>query len=173
MNHRIRVPQVRVINPDGSQAGVMDTRDAMAKAQELELDLVEINPNERPPICKIMDYGKYKYDQSKKARESKKSRVIQETKEVKFGPKIGDHDFNFKLKHIRGFIEDGHKVRMLVRFRGREIVHPETGQAILDRVCQELAEIITVVQISQMENRQMSMVLGPNKKTMQKIKEAS
>ena len=143
----------------------MDTSIALARTETMGLDLVEISPNERPPICKIMDYGKHKYDRSKRDRERKKTRQIQETKEVKFGPKIGDHDFNFKVKNTRKFIEEGYKVRLFVRFRGREIVHPETGRTVLDRVCQELSDIITVIQMAQMENRQMFMVVGPNQKT--------
>lgn len=164
MNRRIRAPEVKVIDSDGSQLGVIDTREAIAKAEEQSMDLVEVDGRSRPPVCKIMDYGKHKYEQAKKARESKKSRPSNETKEIKFGPKIGQHDLNFKIKHAREFIEEGHRVRLLVRFRGREIVHPETGRAILDRVCKELSDVITVVQMAQMENRQMSMVLAPNAK---------
>jgi translation initiation factor IF-3 len=145
----------------------------MAQAEELELDLVEINPNERPPICKIMDYGKHKYEIAKRDRERKKTRHVQETKEVKFSPKIGNHDFTFKLKHVRAFIEEGNRVRMVVRFRGREVTHPETGRAILERVCTELAEIVAVVQTPTMEQRQMSMLIGPNAKTSAQAKAAS
>lgn len=152
---------------------MVDTRVALAKAEGLELDLVEINPSDRPPVCKIMDYGKHKYEIAKRDRERKKTRHVQETKEVKFGPKIGAHDFDFKVKHIRSFIEEGNKVRLLVRFRGREIVHPETGRVILERVCTNLEDIVTVIQTPSMEQRQMSMLLGPNAKTSALAKAAS
>jgi len=141
---------------------VMDTRDALAKAQEQSMDLVEVDAKRSPPICKILDYGKYKYEQSKKARENKKTK--QELKEVKFRPQIGDHDFNFKCKHAREFIEAGHKVKLVVQFRGRQMAHPETGKAVLDRVCKELAELITIIQVAKMEGRFMAMTIGPNPK---------
>jgi translation initiation factor IF-3 len=143
--------------------GEMDTRDALAKAQELEMDLVEVNAKSHPPICKIIDYGKYKYEQAKKARDNKKPKT-NELKEVKYRPQIGDHDFEFKTKHARKFIEAGHKVKLIVQFKGRQMAHPETGQAVLDRVCKELAEIITIVQIARMEGRFMAMTIGPNAK---------
>jgi translation initiation factor IF-3 len=127
------------------------------------LDLVEVNANSTPPVCKILDYGKHKYEQAKKARENKKSKAAQELKEIKFGPRIGDHDFDFKVKHARDFLEAGHRVRMLVRFKGRQIAHPDTGRAVLDRACRDLADVCTVVQMVQMEGRQMSMVVGPKK----------
>lgn len=142
--------------------GEMDTRDALAKAQEFSMDLVEVDAKSHPPICKILDYGKYKYEQSKKARDNRKTK--QELKEVKFRPQIGDHDFAFKAKHAREFIEAGHKVKLVVQFRGRQMAHPETGKAILDRVCKELAELITVIQVAKMEGRMMAMTIGPNPK---------
>jgi translation initiation factor IF-3 len=161
MDHRIRVPQVRVIGPEGEQLGILDTRDAQRRAQALGLNLVEVSPNAEPPVCKIIDYGKYKYEQAKLARDSKKNRTAQELKEVKFRPQIGDHDFTFKAKHTRDFLEEGHRVKLLVQFRGRQMVHPETGQAILDRVCRELSDVCSVVQASRMDGRNMSMTLGP------------
>lgn len=126
------------------------------------MDLVEVNAKNRPPICKILDYGKYKYDQAKKARENRKTK--QELKEVKFRPQIGDHDLAFKVKHAREFIEAGHRVKLVIQFRGRQMAHPETGKAILDRVCKELADLITVVQMAKMEGRLMAMTIGPNPK---------
>lgn len=161
-NRRIRAPRVKVIDADGSVMGIVDTRDALARAQEQELDLVEVDPRSSPPVCKIMDFGKYKYEQSKKARESKKAKATQELKEVKFRPQIGNHDFDFKVKAARKFIEAGHKVKLVVQFRGRQMAHPETGQAVLDRVCKELASVITIVQVSKMEGRLMAMTIGPN-----------
>jgi len=141
----------------------MDTRDALAQAQEQGLDLVEVNGKTSPPTCKIIDYGKYKYEQSKKAREGNKTKKS-ELKEVKFRPSIGIHDFNFKVKHARAFLEEGNKVKLVVQFKGRQMAHPETGQAVLDRVCKDLAEIITVIQIAKMEGRFMAMTIGPNAK---------
>jgi translation initiation factor IF-3 len=155
---------VKVIDADGTMLGILDTRDALAKAQEQALDLVEVNAKSVPPVCKIIDYGKFKYEQAKKARESKKSRVATELKEVKFRPQIGDHDFDFKVKAARKFIEAGHKVKLVVQFRGRQMAHPETGKDVLDRVCKDLAEIITVVQMAKMEGRFMAMTIGPNSK---------
>lgn len=145
--------------------GVMATKEALARAQERSMDLVEVNAKNRPPICKILDYGKFKYDQAKKARDSKKNRKSQELKEIKFRPQIGDHDFNVKVKRAREFVEAGHKVKVVVQFRGRQMAHPETGRDVLDRVCKELAEIITVIQTAKMEGRMMAMMIGPNTKT--------
>lgn len=159
-----------MIDADGSQLGVMDTREALGRAQEQELDLVEVDPRSRPPVCKILDYGKFKYSQSKKARDSKKSRFVQETKEIKMTPKIGDHDISFKIKHARAFIEEGHKVRLLCRFRGREIVHPETGRAVLSRVCEEIGDACVALGEPQMEQRQMSLIIGPSAKAKARAK---
>ena len=168
MNRRIRARQVKVIDADGSMLGILDTRDALAKAEEQELDLVEVDPRADPPVCKILDYGKFKYEQAKLARESKKAKTTQELKEVKFRPQIGEHDFAFKVKHARKFVEAGHKVKLVVQFRGRQMAHPETGRAILDRVCSELTEIITVIQMANMEGRYMAMMIGPNMKARSK-----
>lgn len=159
-----------MIDADGSQLGVMSTRDAMAKAQALDLDLVEVDGRAHPPVCKILDYGRHKYAMAKRDRESKKSRFVQETKEIKMTPKIGEHDIAFKIKHARDFIEEGHKVRLLVRFRGREIVHPETGRAVLGRICEELGELCVRLAEPQMEQRQMAMVIGPSPKAKAKAK---
>jgi translation initiation factor IF-3 len=169
MNRRIRAPRVKVIDADGSMLGTLDTRDALAKAQEQSLDLVEVNAKVDPPVCKIIDYGKFKYEQAKKARESKKNRASNELKEVKFRPQIGDHDFGFKVKHARKFLEAGHKVKLVVQFRGRQMAHPETGRDILDRVCKELNDIITIVQVAKMEGRLMAMTVGPNPKAKAKV----
>lgn len=143
---------------------------AMAKAEELELDLVEVNSNERPPICKIMDYGKHKYTQAKMARESKKTRFVQETKEIKMTPKIGVHDIDFKTKHAREFLEAGHKVRLLVRFRGREVVHPETGRDVLRQICEELEDVCATPGEPQMEQRQMLLTIVPSARTKARAK---
>lgn len=139
----------------------MATQDALARAEEQNLELVEVNPKAQPPVCKILDYGKFKYETSKRDRETKRNKKTQEMKEVKFRPKTGQHDFDFKLKHARRFLEEGDKVRLLVQFRGREIVHPETGKAVLERVCKATADLATVVQLAKMEGNRMSMILGP------------
>ncbi len=158
MDRRIRVREVRVIGPDGSQLGILPTAQALQEAADAGLNLVEVNSNANPPVCKIMDDGKFKYETSKRDREGKKGKRSQE---VKVRPKTHDHDFDFKVKHARRFLEEGNKVRLLIQFRGREITHPETGRAVLDRVCKALADLATVVTMSAMEGNKMNMVLAP------------
>jgi translation initiation factor IF-3 len=152
---------VRVIDDQGEQRGIMSTTDAMDLAATVGLQLVEVNPKANPPVCKIMDYGKFKYETSKREREAKKNQKTSEVKEVKFRPKTHGHDFEFKLRHIRRFLGEGDKVRLVVQFRGREIIHPETGRAILDRVCKGVADIATVMQMAQLEGNRLNMVLAP------------
>lgn len=161
MNHRIRVPQVRVVMPDGTQLGVVSTSEALAKAQELGLDLLEVSPNARPPVCKIIDAGKWKYDQSKKQREAKKNATKIELKQIKLRPKTGEHDLAFKTKHARRFLEEGNKVQFVVRFRGRENAHPETGRAALDKILAELADIARLEIMPRYEHRVMTMTVAP------------
>jgi translation initiation factor IF-3 len=163
VGRRIRAREVRVIDENGEQMGIVDTRDAMARAEEVGLQLVEVNPKATPPVCKILDYGKYKYEVAKRERDAKKGQKIIEVKEVKFRPKTHSHDFGYKVRHVRRFIEDGDKVRLLVQFRGREVVHPETGRHILDRVCEEVADIAAVAQTPSMEGNRMNMILAPKK----------
>ncbi len=163
MNRRIRAPKVKVIGSDGTMLGVLPTKEALAKAQEEGLDLVEVNGRGDPPVCKIIDYGKLKYEQSKKSREAKKKRATQEIKEIKFRPQIGDHDFQVKLRAARKFLAAGNRIRLIVQFKGRQSSHPETGKAVLDRACQELSEVITIIQMAKMEGRLMSMTVGPVK----------
>ncbi len=139
----------------------MLTQDAIARAEEQNLQLVEVNPKTNPPVCKIMDYGKFKYETSKRERDAKRTRKVQELKEVKFRPKTHEHDFDFKVKHARRFLEEGHKVRLLVQFRGREITHPETGRDVLNRVVKEVMDLATVNQVAAMEGNRMSMILAP------------
>src|SRR3954466_11913748 len=134
VNHRIRVPEVRVVAEDGSNLGVLPTDQALKRAQEVGLDLVEVNPKGTPPVCKILDFGKYKYEEKKKAAEAKRKQTVVEVKEVKLRPKTDDHDINFKFKAARRFLEAGHKVKFTVRFRGREITHPEKAQEQLTLV---------------------------------------
>ena len=140
----IRIPEIRVIDDEGNQLGVMATSDAMKIAEERSLDLVEIAPNVRPPVCKIMDYGKYKYEQSKKARDSKRKQHVSHLKEIKFRPKIEEHDFQFKMKHAEKFLDNKDKVKFTVMFRGREMEHVDLGEKLLDRVVQEFSEIALI-----------------------------
>ncbi len=160
MIHR---PEVRVINPEGKQLGIYPIQQALTIAQDLGLDLVEINPKANPPVCRIMDFGKFKYEQKKQANLAKKKQKIIEVKEVKMRPKTDDHDFNFKLKHIIRFLSEGNKAKVTIRFRGREIAHPETAAAVLDRVIHELGEMAIIEQPYRMEGRTMTMILGPGK----------
>ena len=161
MGRRIRVPEVRVIGGDGSQVGIVQTHEALRMAEEQGLDLVEVSPRAVPPVCRIMDFVRFKYKESKKEQASRKHQSVVIIKEIKFRPKTDTHDLNFKLKHIRRFLGEGNKVRLMIVFRGREIVHPETGHAMLDVVSKEVAEICVIEQKPSMEGRRMVMVLGP------------
>ncbi|HEY7955942.1 MAG TPA: translation initiation factor IF-3 [Polyangia bacterium] len=161
VNRRIRVPEVRVIGADGSQLGVLRTDEALRIAEEGGFDLVEVSPKAMPPVCKIMDYGKFKYENSKKTKEARKHQSTVTLKEIKFRPKTDDHDFDFKVKHIRRFLQEGNKAKLVVIFRGREIVHPETGQDVLKRVVQATNDIAQVEQTPMMEGRRMLMIIAP------------
>jgi translation initiation factor IF-3 len=152
---------VRVIGADGGQVGIVPTHEALRMADELGLDLVEVSPRAVPPVCRIMDFGRFKYQEAKKEQASRKHQSTVVLKEIKFRPKTDTHDLNFKLKHIRRFLGEGNKVRLMIVFRGREIVHPETGQAMLDVVSKEVADVSTIEQKPSMEGRRMVMVLGP------------
>jgi translation initiation factor IF-3 len=155
------VPEVRVIGGDGSQVGIVPTHEALRMAEEQGLDLVEVSPRAVPPVCRIMDFGRFKYQESKKEKASRKHQSTVVIKEIKFRPKTDTHDLDFKLKHIRRFLGEGNKVRLMIVFRGREIVHPETGHAMLDVVSKEVADISMIEQKPSMEGRRMVMVLGP------------
>ncbi len=146
---------------DGDQLGIMPTREAVALAGEQGLDLVEVAPKAEPPVCRIMDYGKYQYQQKKKQQEARKKQVQIQLKEVKFRPKTDEHDFQTKVRHIRRFLEGGDRCKVTVFFRGREIVHKDKGMEILTRVRQELEEIAKVDQVPKFEGRTMSMVVSP------------
>ena len=159
----IRRSEVRVINPEGQQLGIYPIHQALAIAAELGLDLVEINPKADPPVCRIMDFGKFKYEQKKQANLAKKRQKVIEIKEVKMRPKTDDHDFEFKVRHVRRFLEEGNKAKITIRFRGREMAHPETAARVLDRVLEEVRDIAEVEQPYRMEGRTMTMVLAPNK----------
>jgi translation initiation factor IF-3 len=161
VNEDIRVPQVRLIDQDGEMIGVVTTRDALLRAYEVGMDLLEISPNAVPPVCKITDFGKFKYEQQKKANEARKKQKVVELKEIKVRPNIDDHDYDTKMKQMKGFIEDGDKVKVTLRFRGREMAHQDLGIKVLERIRTELGEAIKVEQMPRLENRQMIMVLAP------------
>jgi translation initiation factor IF-3 len=162
-NERIRVPSVRVIDEDGEQLGVMDTRDAVQKAREMGIDLVEIAPNAKPPVCRIIDYGKFLYEEKKKTAEAKKKQVTVEVKEVKFRPGTDDHDYSYRMKHAREWLSDGDKVRAAIAFRGREMTHRELGAKILKKLTEDLADIADVEVFPKMEGYQMFTILVPKK----------
>ena len=163
MNRRIRVREVRVIADDGEQLGILPTEEALRRAEEQGLDLVEVSPTARPPVCKIMDYGRFKYQQKRKAAEAKKNQHQVEVKEVKFRPKTDKHDFDVKLSRVLRFIAEGNKVKVTIMFRGREIVHPEIGQEILVRVAELANESAAVESMPRMEGRQMFMIVAPGR----------
>jgi translation initiation factor IF-3 len=152
---------VRVIGADGGQVGVLPTHEALKLAEDQGLELVEVNPRAVPPVCKVMDFGKFKYETSKKEKASRKHQSTIVLKEIKLRPKTDDHDLDFKVKHIRRFLAEGNKCKLVTVFRGREIVHPETGQAMLDQVIKMVSDIATVEQRAMMEGRRMVMVIGP------------
>jgi translation initiation factor IF-3 len=152
---------VRVIGADGGQVGIVPTHEALRMAEELGLELVEVNPRAAPPVCKIMDFGKFKYETSKKEKASRKHQSTIVLKEIKLRPKTDEHDFDFKVKHIRRFLAEGNKCKLVVVFRGREIVHPEMGQAMLDQVIKAVNDIAMVEQRAMMEGRRMVMTIGP------------
>lgn len=161
MNEEIRVPQVRLIDEAGEMLGVMSIRDALYKAYQSGLDLLEISPNAVPPVCKITDYGKFKYEQQKKANEARKKQKVVEIKEIKVRPNIDDHDYDVKMKQAKSFIGEGDKVKVTLRFRGREMAHQELGVKLLERIRAELVELVKVESMPRLENRQMIMVLAP------------
>ena len=152
---------MRVIGADGSQVGIIPTQEALRLAEEAGLELVEVNPRAAPPVCKIMDFGKFKYETSKKEKASRRHQSTIVLKEIKLRPKTDDHDFDFKVKHIRTFLSEGNKCKLVIVFRGREIVHPETGQAMLDKVVKSLGDAAMVEQRPMMEGRRMVMIVGP------------
>jgi translation initiation factor IF-3 len=161
VNEEIRVPQVRLIDQDGEMLGVMTAREALIRAYDVGLDLLEISPNAVPPVVKILDYGKYKYEQQKKANEARKRQKVVEIKEIKVRPNIDDHDYDVKMRQMKDFIGEGDKVKVTLRFRGREMAHQDLGLKVLDRIRTELAETTKVESMPRLENRQMIMVLAP------------
>ena len=161
INEQIRVPEVRLIGPEGEQIGVMITREALALAAEAHLDLVEVAPQATPPVCRIMDYGKFKYQQSKKQQEARRRQTTIQVKEIKVRPKIEEHDMGFKLKNSRRFLSEGDKVKISVIFRGREIAHTDRGIRILAQMAEALGDVGTVEQAPKLEGRNMIMLITP------------
>jgi translation initiation factor IF-3 len=160
INFQIKVKEVRVISSDGEQLGILDTREAIKKAEELGLDLVEVAPTAKPPVCRIMDFGKYKYELAKKAQESKKHQSVIVVKEIKLRPRTDEHDINFKMNNIKRFLADGNKVKVTVMFRGREMAHTVHGKAVLDRIMNDLQNEAVIESPARMEGRNMTMLLG-------------
>jgi translation initiation factor IF-3 len=161
VNKAIQAREVRVIGEDGKQLGVMPTHIAIRIAEEKGLDLVEVNPKGAPPVCKIIDHGRFKYEEARKKRSAKKKQSVISVKEVKLRPKTDTHDLEVKIRAIRRFLSDGNKAKLVIVFRGREIVHPETGKAVLLKVLGELVEYVVVEQMPAMEGRRMIMLIAP------------
>jgi len=163
VNEEIRAREIRVVDPEGKQLGIMSAREALRLAEELQLDLVEVAPQARPPVCRLMDFGRYKYEQSKREREARKRQRTVELKEIKFRPRIEEHDFRVKLRNATRFLNDGDKVKVTIVFRGREIVHTQLGEQLMNRLASELAELATVERAPRLEGKQMVMILAPKK----------
>ena len=161
MNDAINSPELRLIGPEGENVGVVSPRRAMELAERAGLDLVEISPNAAPPVCKIMDFGKYKYEQQKRESEARKKQKIIEVKEIKFRPNTDTHDYDVKMRNVFKFLKNGDKVKITMRFRGREMAHQNLGRELLERVAEDVKEHGKVENIPKMEGRQMTMMIGP------------
>ena len=161
INEAIRMREVRLIDGEGNQKGIVPTIEALRMAREEGLDLLEVAPQAQPPVCKLLDYGKYKFDLEKKTRESRKHQKQVRIKEIRMQPKIDDHDLDFKTRHVREFLDEGNKVKVTVRFRGRELAHTELGKAVLDRILEMLEGNFLLERAAQMEGRTMSLLLNP------------
>jgi translation initiation factor IF-3 len=161
INREIRAKEVRVIDPEGKQLGILPLVEALRAAVNFELDLVEVSPKSEPPVCRIMDYGKFKYQQSKKAHDAKKKQAVIHLKEVKMRPKTEEHDFQFKLRHIERFLKEGNKTKVTIVFRGREMAHPDLGKNMLGRITEEAKEWAKVEQAPRFEGRNFIMILAP------------
>jgi len=161
VNEKIRGTEVRVINPNGVQLGIMSPREALQTAMSLGLDLVEVAPDASPPVCRIMDYGKYRYQQSKKAKDAKKKQNIIQVKEIKMRPKTDEHDLEFKTRHIERFLKEGNKAKITMIFRGRELMHTNLGKKLLDKLAEDLKEAAIVEQMPRLEGKNMVMILAP------------
>lgn len=161
MNNEISVPEVRVVDADGEMVGVVSVKEGIELAYEAGLDLVEVSPNADPPVCKILDYGKFKYEAQKKASEARKKQKIVEVKEIKMRPGIDQHDYDVKMRAVNRFLEDGDKVKLTIRFRGREMAHQNLGMKVLDRVRKDVEEVAKIEQFPKTEGRLMTMVIAP------------
>ena len=157
------MPEIRLIDDEGNQLGVVNTDEALKMAEEKELDLVEISPQASPPVCKVLDYGKFKFDQKKRLKEAKKKQARVQLKEIKMRPKIDSHDYDYKKKHIEEFLAKGDKVKITLQFRGREMAHIDLGEAILARLKEELKDSVTIEREPKLEGRQMIMIVAPAK----------
>jgi translation initiation factor IF-3 len=171
INDRIRVPEVRLVGEDGKQIGVVKTDEALAYAQERDLDLVEVAPDARPPVCRVLDYSKYKYEQAQKQKAARKHQQQITIREIKFRPKIAQNDYDTKKGHVRRFLLGKDRVKVTIMFRGREVTHPERGTALLDRLAEELADIGVVEQSPLQDGRNMTMMLAPSKSVLAGEKE--
>jgi translation initiation factor IF-3 len=163
INEQIDVPEVRLIDDAGEMLGVVSLREAQARADDLGLDLVEVSPTAQPPVCKILDYGKFKYEAQKKANAARKKQRVIEVKEIKMRPSIDDNDYNIKMRKIFSFLEEGDKVKVTMRFRGRELAHQDIAMRVLTRVRDQVGELAKIEQFPRMEGRQMVMVMAPSK----------
>jgi translation initiation factor IF-3 len=161
INERIRVPEVRLIDENGQQVGIMRTQEALRQAQERDLDLVEVAPEAKPPVCRILDYSKYKYEQVQKQKAARKHQQQINVREIKFRPKIAQHDYDTKKGHVIRFLKGRDKVKVTIMFRGREMAHPERGEMILNRLAEDLGDLAVIEQRPQQDGRNMTMMLGP------------
>src|ERR1700729_3613659 len=164
INDRIRARDVRLVDPDGQQLGIRPLPEALSIARQLDLDLVEVAPNANPPVCRIMDYGKFKFDEAQKAKESRRKTTSTSIKEMKYRPKIGTGDFDTKTRQVARFLSEGHKVKITIMFRGREMSHPELGKKILDHVAETVGEVAKVEAAPKLDGRNMIMVLAPDRR---------
>jgi translation initiation factor IF-3 len=164
VNDRVRAPQVRLVGPDGAQIGIVTIQEALRRAQELDLDLVEVAPNAAPPVCRIMDYGKFKYERDVRQKEARKRQARVEVKEIKMRPKIDRHDYQIKKGHVERFLKTGARVKVTIMFRGREMAHTELGRRLLDRLTEDLQELANVETFPKLDGRNMVMVMAPVKR---------
>lgn len=172
VNRAIRAREVRVVAPDGAQIGIKKLEEALWLAEQLELDLVEVAPNARPPVCRLMDYGRFKYEQSVRDREARKKQTKTVIKEIRMSPRIGDHDYQMLMRRARGFMEDGDKVKVTIRFRGRENERPELGHQLVERLIEDLDGLANLEQAPEKMGRQMTSVLAPDQSVLRALREA-
>lgn len=173
INEEIRIREVRVTSATGEQLGIMPTREALRMAEEQHLDLVEVAPKAKPPVCRIMDFGKYRYEQQKREKEAKKKQKIINIKEVKLRPNIEQHDFDVKLKNALRFVEEGNKVKVTIMFRGRELSHPELGKEVLGRVAERLGDSVSIERNAKLEGKNMTMIVAPKVQKASKSKKSN